>query len=527
MRSVPRDNEAVNEAWLSDRDRYSHTGLRAADRVTMPLLRDGATWREATWDDALARTVELLRAQAGDELGVLVNPATSNEEGALLARIAAHLGSGNIDHRLRTADFADAPVASTFEMPLAEVEKAGAVLLIGCNPRHEAPLLGHRIRKTATRGGKVFALNPIDFDFNFEVKQKRIVAPNAMVDALLSLAKAAGEGGSATPPAGTADALGRAESDDFAKAMTTALRDASSSVIILGESALNHPQASWLRAIARHLAASVGARVNELPQGANAIGLARNGVLPSKLDAAAMLAQPRRAYVLYGVDPVHDLADQAAALRAFAQSSVIAFSAFADDALKRVAHVILPIALTPEIDGTLTNVDGVDQRVSPSIKPPGESRAGWRVLRALGEKLAAPGFGFIDFAELRVGLAPADAPASGGSLAERNNTAKGEQGLQRIATSAIYRTDAVLRRAAPLNAHTLTRGARVVLHPDDAATRELTDGGLAKVDDGRGTATVPVTLSARVPRGGAWIETGYDATAPIAGPGAILNVTRA
>ena len=183
--------------------------------------------------------------------------------------------------------------------------------------------------------------------------------------------------------------------------------------------------------------------------------------------------------------------------------------------------------LVLDIDGTLTNVDGLDQRVTPSIKPPGEARAGWRVLRALGEKLAAPGFEFVDFTELRTSLASANTPASGTGLAERGNTANDEQGLQRIATSAIYRTDAVLRRAAPLNAHTLTRGARIVLHPDDAASRELTDGGLAKVNDGRGTATVPVTLSARVPRGGAWIETGYDATAPIAGNGAILNVSRA
>ena len=525
LRSVPRDNEAVNEAWLSDRDRYAHTGLRASDRVTMPMLRDGANWREAGWDEALARTTELLNANKGDDLGVLVNPATTNEEGALLARIARHLNSGNIDHRLRMADFADAPVAQPFAMPLADVEKAGAVLLIGCNPRFEAPLLNHRIRKTATRGAKVFALNPIDFDLNYPVVQKRIVAPNAMVDALLSLARAAGEGGSATPPAGTADALGRADADDFARAMVTALRDASSAIVILGESALNHPQASWLRALAQHIADSTGARVNALPQGANAIGLARSGVLPSARDAQAMLAQPRKAYVLYGVDPAHDLADSTAGLKAFAQSTVIAFAAFADEALKRVAHVILPIGLLPEIDGSLTNALGDTQRVAPAVKPPGEARAGWRVLRALGEKLAVPGFDFVEFAQMQAGLGVPQDVASGQGLAKRD-AASGD-GLQRIATTAIYRADAVLRRAAPLNAHTLTRGARIVLHPDDAASRELASGGLAKVDDGRGKATLPVETSARVPRGGAWIETGYDATAPIAGSGAILNVSRA
>src|SRR5690606_38074892 len=141
MRCVPRDNEAVNESWLSDRDRYSHTGLNSADRAVGALVRDGAKWVEVSLADGVARAATALKAQAGDRLGMLVHPATSLEEGALLSRISGALDCGNLDHRLGTLDFADAPVALPFELPLAEVEQARGILLVGCNPRHEAPLL--------------------------------------------------------------------------------------------------------------------------------------------------------------------------------------------------------------------------------------------------------------------------------------------------------------------------------------------------------------------------------------------------
>src|SRR5690606_2775364 len=107
LRAVPRDNEAVNECWLSDRDRYSHQGLAAGDRAVAPLLKDGGEWREASWEEALARAAQILRDNAADDLGVLVHPSTSNEEGALLARMAEALGTGNLDHRIAAHDLSD------------------------------------------------------------------------------------------------------------------------------------------------------------------------------------------------------------------------------------------------------------------------------------------------------------------------------------------------------------------------------------------------------------------------------------
>lgn len=519
LRTVPRDNEGINENWLSDRDRYSHAGLNAPDRLDVPMIRRGDEWHEASWDEAIARSAELISAQAGDDVGMLVHPSTSNEEGALLAAFAQGIGSGNVDHRIALADLADAPVAVPFQMPLAQIENADVIVLIGCNPRHEAPLLSHRIRKAQVGGAKVIAINPVDFDFNFELAQRHLITPAALVDAVLNIGAAA----AASLPG---DATAQAISADDCATLATMLRNAQRGVIVLGEVAAAHPQASWLRRAAQAVAQATDVAVNELPHGANAIGLARSGVLPQARDAQAMLAQPRKAYVLYGIEPAQDFADQPAALRALSQAAaVIAFTAFADETTRRVAQVMLPIGLAPEIDGTYVNVDGVAQSVAAAAKLPGQARAGWRVLRALGAQLALPGFDFIELAQWRARLAPRDV-AAGSAVAPRS-AATAEAALQSVATRAIYRIDAVTRRAAPLAAHPLTAGARVALNPEDALARGLAEGAIAKVDDGRGTAALPVVITTRVPRGAAWIERGYDATAPIAGTGASLTVTRA
>ena len=519
LRAVPRDNEAVNECWLSDRDRYSHQGLQAADRATRPLVREGDAWREASWDEALALAAKLLR-DAGADLGVLAHPATSNEEGALLASLAAGLGTAHVDHRLKALDVADGAAAEPFAMPVAELESADVVVLVGCHLRHEMPLLHQRLHKAGKRGTKVFAINPVDFETTFALAGRRIVPPSQLPAAFAAVAQGAG----ATLPQGVSAEAAEGSAADTVRAAADALKKAGNAVVVLGELAENHPQASWLRATAAALAQATGAKVNRLPQGANAIGLARHGVLPGGQGraAGAMLAQPLPAYLLYGVEPQYDFAHGAQALKALAGAKVVAFAAYASDELKKLAQVILPIGLLPEIEATLTNVDGLDQATQPGAKLPGDARAGWRVLRALAGTLALPGFDFTDLHGLRASLAPT-APVAGHGLAAATVS---EPGLERIASTPIYRGDAVLRRSAALNAHPLTLGARIVLHPEEALSRGLAEGGMAKVGDGTGSAVLPVAVSARVPRGAAWIEGGYEATAPMS-PAARLAVVGA
>jgi NADH-quinone oxidoreductase subunit G len=535
LRTVPRDNEAINECWLSDRDRYSHQGLYASDRAAKPLIRRDGELVEASWEEAIAFVAAGLKKHAGDELGALVAPLTSCEEGWLLANILRALGSDNIDHRLRTLDFSDGATGATFEMPLAQIEKARTVLLVGSNPRHEQPLLNHRIRQAWKHGAKVFAINPVDFDFNFTLAGKAITTPAGMVDALLKLAKAGNDDGHLPDSDALAGAIKGVAADDAARGLHAALKQGGA-VVIFGDCAVQHPQASLLRAAARFAAHATGAAFNELPAGANAAGLARAGVQPQSggRHAAALLANPARALIAYHLGS-QDTSSSAAydAARSNADFHVY-IGAYACNGVRRTAHAVLPVGLPPEIDGTYLNVDGALQTVAAGAKLPGEARAGWRALRALGAALGLPGFDFTELSELRAmmqgALATKSTKSQTGKLAPvPAPPAPGPQcALIRIATVPIYRSDAVVRRAPALQAHPLTGHAAVGLHPEDAVALGLANGAQAKVTAGEHVeTTLPVVVTRAVPRGAAWIEATWSETRALPPTGAALTVTRA
>ena len=482
LRAVPRDNELVNECWLSDRDRYAHQGMYADDRALQPLIRVGEggesdAFREAGWDEALAVAAQILRENAGDALGMLVHPATSNEEGALLARLADALGTGNLDHRLSQHDLSDAAVAEASGMAVADIEQAGRIVILGCNLRHEVPLLHQRVRKAWKRGAQVHAVNPVDFDVAFDLAGKTIV-----------------------PPSQLADALGALD-----------IGDAERAVLIIGGVAENGAHAAAIRKAAQLFADRTGAHICRIPQGANALGLSRHGVLPSQRPTQDMLREARQAYVIYGIEPGLDFADPGVAMRALSGARTIAFSHYACRSTRAVADVILPIALLPELDATLTNLDGREQRTLAAGRLPGEAREGWRVLRALGAALSADGFGFTDLDGLRASMQARAVQVRAGNVAK-----PGAPGIELAVSQAIYRTDGTVRRAAALQAHPLNVGERAVMHAQTAAGAGLAEGAIARFSTAAGTASLPVSISDKVAPGVVWVESGYGATAPLA-----------
>ncbi|HET8898859.1 MAG TPA: molybdopterin-dependent oxidoreductase, partial [Rhodanobacteraceae bacterium] len=525
LRAVPRDNESINECWLADRDRYSHQGLYVDDRAAKPQVKRDGAWHDTDWDDAIDAAAGLLRGVNGSDLGVLVHPASSCEEGELLRRLASGLGSNHIDHRLR--QLAPAGCAAPFEMAAADMPAIGAALLLGSNLRHELPLVNRRLRQAAVKGAKVHVLNPVDFDFNYPVAGRIIVAPQSMVEAALKIAKAALAGDTAKLEPTLREALDAVAVDAAAQAAADALKAAADSVVVVGEIAAMHAEAAWLRAVARVIADATCSQLNEVPLGANAIGLARVGVLPGNngLDARAMQQQPRKAYVLFNAEPPHDFADGASTLAALGGAKVIAFATHVSDALKQVADVILPLAALPETAATLVNLDGQVQQVEAAVAAPEGARPGWRILRALGGLLSLPGFEFTEIDSVRADIANtlkqprgADTPKPGARAIRPSN------GLARLATVPIYRSDAVLRRAQALSAHPLTRPAEVRLAPADASALGLVDGQRVRVTGG---AALPLVVDARVAVGTVWIECAHAETAAIPPCGASLSVDKA
>ncbi|WHZ20883.1 MAG: NADH-ubiquinone oxidoreductase chain G [Rhodanobacteraceae bacterium] len=536
LRAVPRDNEAVNECWLSDRDRYSHEGLYAEDRATKPMVRKNGELVEVEWDEAIASVADGLK-KAGGNVGALVAPLTSCEEGALLAQLVHGLGSERIDHRLRVQDFSDGgPSGSTFEMPVDDIPGIRAGLLIGSLTRLEMPLLNQRLRR-ATRhdstrpyvsnaanydishvnGAAIYAVNPVHFDCKFDLAGEKVCAPQDFVAALLGMAKAAGV---QSDDRALADAIAAAGDDAEARKWIAALRDAPSSVVILGDAATQHPQASWLRALARGIAQATGSAFNELPSGANAVGLARVGA-QSADGAKAILENTPKALIAWQTGSqdtfapaLYDKARGDAAFHVYA-------GAYACEGVKRTADAVLPLGLPPEIDGTYVNADGIVQSVAAGALLPGEARPGWKVLRALGAALGIAGFDFVELADVHARIADVvSKPVVQASRTLAPTPLPRREGLHRLATVGIYRTDVVVRRAKALQAHPLNRAPALRICAEDARALGLLEGAKADVD---GTV-LPVVVDKAVPKGCAWIEAGHAATAALPPYGAALTI---
>lgn len=533
LRAVPRDNEAINECWSTDRDRFAHEGFRHVDRLTVPLAKQDGQWRELSWGDALAATVTALRAAAADDTGVLVSPATSCEEGLLLARLARALGVANIDHRLRQIDFADdaaRPLAPGFSGTLPEIELADAVLLIGCNPRHDAPLLGHRLRKATLRGAAVHSATLFDDALHFPLASQQLCTSPTLVHWMLELVGAALKTGVSAPPALAAAAAGVTEST-AAQALFDALSQATMPRLILGLDAVRHPQASLLRAAAALLGVAVSAKVDELPDGANSAGLWRMGVLPHRAVGGVEVAAAGRharsicesglkTLLIYGAEVAQDFAASAALMKTIAGADqVIVMGHYLSDALKEVATLILPIALTPESEATLINAQGDVQRHGPAVRAPGDARPGWRVLRVLGELLELPGFEFDDYPALahQVDAALAEQSIVPGTL--KLAAVPGPASLSLTRRVPIYAADAVLRRCASLQATPLGATAHVCLHPDDAMRVGIGQNGKAKL----GQLELPAILTARTQRGSIVVTAGDAETAGLPVSGTVIE----
>lgn len=481
LRAVPKTNPELNGCWLADRDRYSHQGLSAPDRLTEPMCKRDGHWQPISWADALAQTQRILHDHSGDSLGILAHPSTSCEEGELLVRLATGLGTGNVDHRLGMRDFTTRVVAQPFSRTLADIEQAELVILFGTHVRHELPLLHARLRQAALHHHtQVIALNPVDFPSTIPLASRYLVPPTAMAATLLDAA------------------------------LVQRAQQAKQAVIITGEIVHNHSHASALRAAVHAFTQATGAALCAIEPGANAIGLAQLGVLPQRRDVAAMFADPRSGYLLYGIEPGIELAHFPNAMSALAAASTIAMTAYTSPELLALADLLLPIGLLPEVDAQLVNLLGHTQRVAPAGRLPGQAQAGWRVLRELGGAMELPGFTCANIQELRAQLQPRSVTVPP-SLRIENAS----EGLELVTTTGIYQTDAVVRRANALQAHPLTTTPCLALAAETAAQLQLSDGQIATITTAQGTATLPVYLDARVAQQTGWVETGAVVTAPL------------
>ncbi|MCB1713791.1 MAG: NADH-quinone oxidoreductase subunit G [Candidatus Competibacteraceae bacterium] len=540
MRVVPQDNEEINEAWLSDRDRFSYEGIYASDRVLKPWLK---THGDSEWSEALAAASEqiktILSKYGAESVGVLIAPNATVEEMYLAQKLARGLGISNIDHRLRQADFSDdaaAPVFPWLGQSLVELEKNDAMLLIGSNVRMEQPLAGHRIRKAALQGAKVMFVNPRAFDFRFPVAATINTDPHAMLQALASIAKALVQAGkNADAAADLQKLIDKAKVTEQTQGIADALLEGQTTSVLLGNLAIAHPAYSTLRALAGFIAQASGAALGYLPDASNSVGGCLSGALPQRgpggqavdnpgLNARAMLEQPRKAYLLIGaIEPELDCWDSVAALNALQQAEcVIALTPFSGK-LKDYADVILPIATFAETSGTSINAEGRWQRFQGACKPLGEARPGWKVLRVLGNSLQLDGFDYLDSPQIAAevwsvcrDLQPDNKTVFDGALATGL-----EAEIWRLADVPIYSVDALVRRADALQQTPLAQPAQIRINSQTAQKLGLHNAAQAKAKQSNGEIVLPLVLDDSIPDACVWIAAGLTETAqlgPMIGP---------
>ncbi len=521
MRVLPLENEAVNECWLSDKDRFSYGALNSEARLTAPMVKQNGQWHEVDWPTALdvvVRGVQDVVARHGAAaLGTIASPHATLEELALAARLTRALGSENIDFRLRQTDFAaDGHRAGVpwLGMPVADVGQVDRALVIGSFLRKDHPLLAQRLRQAAKKGAQVTMLHSVDDDWLMPVAHRSIVAPSLLPRALAEIVVAAARAGGQPAP----EALAGIDPSPAAQAIAASLAGGSARAVWLGNYAVQHPQAAQLEVLAGELARLTGARLGTLTEAANTVGAHLAGAVPGAAGrtAQAMLGDAAcRAYLLLHAEPELDCAHPVAARNALDQADlVVVMSAFRHGS--GYADVLLPIAPFSETAGTFVNCEGRVQSFGGVVPPLRDTRPGWKVLRVLGTLLGLPGFEFDTSEQVRDAAIP-DAAA----LAQRLHNgcdvpfgvpASTAAGVERVADVPIYFADPLARRADALQRTADARPPRARMHRAQFEQLALAEGGQVRVRQGTGEAVLTAEVDLAMPPGVVRIAAAHPST---------------
>ncbi|MES2364844.1 MAG: NADH-quinone oxidoreductase subunit NuoG [Pseudomonadota bacterium] len=516
MRVLPMENEAVNECWLSDKDRFAYEGLNSEQRLSRPMLKQDGKWLEVDWQTALeyvANGLKQIREQHGaDSIGALATSHQTVEELYLLQKLMRGLGTGNVDSRPAQADFSlDASLqgAPWLGMTVADVSKLQRVLIVGSTLRNDHPLLAHRLRQAVKHGAQLNLVNPVDDDLLTKVANKAIVAPQAMVNTLAQIALALAEATQTDLPAGVKAVVADVTAGAAAQAIAASLTGAERRAVFLGNLTQHHPRYAELYTLAEIIAKLSGATFGCLGEAANSVGAYIAGAVPSKsglkagLNASAMLARPRKAYLLLGTEPELDCNDPATAMRALQSAEmVVAMSAYKHSALE-YADVLLPIAPFSETSGTFISTEGRLQSFNGTVKPLGETRPAWKVLRVLGTMLGVKGFDYDTSEGVRQDALGGSVVPSG---ALNNSLSKPvlqsvaiTETLTRVGEVPMYQADAIVRRAESLHSTRAAALPSAAMHSALLARLGLADGVMVTVRQGEANTVVRALADDRLP----------------------------
>lgn len=507
MRVLPRANEAVNEVWISDRDRFSFDALESKQRILKPMIKVKGQWQELSWAEALKKAVDTVRSFAAEDVGALISPTATTEECYLLQKMMRQWGIHHIDHRLREVDFQDQndlPMYPHLSQNIADIENSDTVLLIGYHGQQDYPMLNHRVRKASLQGAQIYDLHALKQDYNFNVTASALLPPQDWAQYLQSLLEAI-EGKKA--PAAV-------------KACAKQLLQGQHVSILCGASVLHHPQASLIRSLAAQISAAIPhGHLGLLSDFANGAGAWIAGAVPHRgelgrsttegKNTLAQIQSQLKCYWLHGIDAENDFNSASRMLEALDKSdAVIAVASYASPQMLKYATLLLPLASYAENEGSMVNIEGRWQTTSAAIAPPGKAKKGWQIYYRLGQEAGCDGFdSSADGEQISCESISAHLrselplrPAYDLPKIEMDNSEKPT--LMRLAHWHALQNDPVVRRSHAMQACVdKDLFGSVALHSETAHTLNIAEGEMVRITQNRHALDTRVKITDRVAKG--------------------------
>ena len=527
MRVVPRENESINESWISDRDRFSYTAVNSERRLTGPMLRENGELKPVDWETAMNAAAEMLQ-QAGSSMATLVSPQATLEEQFLAQKLTRSLGSSNIDHRLRQVDFSaqdDAPVMPWLGRSLASLESLDAVLIVAGNLRYQQPLMSHRLRKAVQHNNAaVSCIGHSRGQYNFELQHELAGSAPQVIHDLGAVALALAEASGKPLSSRLAKILQNCEIGEAHRTIAGSLAAGSNSAIIVGVDALANPCLSLLQELCEAITQCAGATLGYLSDSANSAGASLAGVLPHRGPAGVVLQQAgehaadilsnsHKLLLTFALNPLLDT--YAGDRLADSNESIIAISSFDNEFIRQQATLVLPLASVLESSGSFVNVEGLWQSFKGCVESRGDSRQGWKILTALGQVVRPGEFDYTDSLAVRNELKALCSDVSLSNLcgvsSKDSKLPQATGKVEKVGFAPIYASDDMVRLSAPLQATPLMRlQSCVTMNRQMASSSRLLDSEQVQIKQGKGTAVLPLRLDEGVPDGCVCVPLGID-----------------
>jgi len=533
IRVVPRENDSINESWISDRDRFSYTAIKSEQRITQPMLRENGELKTVDWETALNAAAELLGEADGD-IATLISPQATLEEHYLAQKLTRSLGSNNIDHRLTQADFSAqelAPVMPWLGRSLESLETLDAALIVAGNLRYEQPLLSHRVRKAVLNNNAAIAsIGHVGDQCNFALQNELIGSASQLVGDLAAVAVALADSANQPLPQHLANITADCEPSAQHREIARSLADAANAAIIVGIQALSNPQLALLQEICEAITVASGATLGYLSVSANSAGACLAGATPHRTAAGVVLDNPgehaadilsarHKLLLSFGVNPsldtnsVKSLSDS--------NENVIAISCYDNDFIQHQADLVLPLASVLETSGSFVNVEGLWQSFKGCVRARGESRQGWKILCALGQVLVPGEFEYTDSIAVKDELKAlcSDVVLSNlcGIESAASSLPENKKSTQKIGITPIYASDDMVRLSSALQATPLMKSqCAVIINHQQAEDSKLLACDQVQVKQGKGTAVLPLHIDEGIPAGCVYVPAGIDAVKHLA-----------